>query len=76
MSFIVRSINIASREQALQEIALVGADAAGALLMAPKAVHRVVKVYGLAPKQANILKQEMLSKGGEVAVAKIGRAHV
>ena len=70
MSFIVRSINIASREQALQEIALVGADAAGALLMAPKAVHRVVKVYGLMPKQANILKQEMLSKGGEVAVAR------
>jgi len=70
LSFTVRYISIDSRKQAFQEIALIGADAAGAGLMAPKAVHRVLKVYGLSPKQANILKQEMLSKGGEAAVAR------
>jgi len=38
--------------------------------MAPKAVHRVLKVTGLEPRQANIIKQEMLSRGGEAAVAR------
>lgn len=47
-----------------------GADQAGCRLMAPKAVHRVLKISGLTPVQANILKQEMLAKGGEAAVAR------
>lgn len=38
--------------------------------MAPKAVFRVIKVSGLKPVQANILKQEMLAKGGEAAVSR------
>ncbi|MCL6557937.1 MAG: dihydropteroate synthase, partial [Firmicutes bacterium] len=38
--------------------------------MAPKAVFRVIKVSGLKPAQANILKQEMLAKGGEAAVSR------
>lgn len=38
--------------------------------MAPKAVHRLVMLEGLLPKQANIIKQEMLSKGGEAAVSR------
>ncbi len=38
--------------------------------MTPKAVHRVLKITDLSPKQANIIKQEMLSRGGETAVAR------
>src|SRR3989304_9878134 len=38
--------------------------------MAPKHFHYNLKVEGLAPAQANILKQEMLSIGGEAAVAR------
>lgn len=70
MAFRVRNLDITSREQALYEIALTGADLAGVKYMAPKAVHRVLKVYDLKPRQANILKQEMLSKGGEAAVTR------
>jgi dihydropteroate synthase len=66
----VRNIEIKNRAQALEEIAAVGADQAGCRLMAPKAVHRVLKISGLTPVQANILKQEMLAKGGEAAVAR------
>lgn len=38
--------------------------------MAPKGVYRILKVTGLTPVQANILKQEMLAKGAEAAVAR------
>ncbi|MFZ5633959.1 MAG: dihydropteroate synthase [Bacillota bacterium] len=52
----------------MREIAAVGADQAGVRWLAPKAVHRVLKITGLSPKQANIIKQEMLGKGGDAAV--------
>lgn len=57
-------------DQAREEINAVGSDELGAKLMAPKAVHRVIKLTGLNPKQANIVKQEMLAKGGDAAVAR------
>ncbi|MBC7105727.1 MAG: dihydropteroate synthase, partial [Firmicutes bacterium] len=66
----VRHLRITERRAALEAIREVGADAAGCAIMAPKAVHRVLKVYGLTPRQANILKQEMLARGGEAAVAR------
>jgi dihydropteroate synthase len=37
--------------------------------MALKAVYRLVKFEAIEPKTANIIKQEMLSRGGDVAVA-------
>jgi dihydropteroate synthase len=46
----------------------IGVSKKGAALMAPKGVFRVIKVSGLPAAQANIVKQEMLSKGGEAAV--------
>jgi hypothetical protein len=45
-----------------------GCYPAGADIMAAKAEFLVVRVNGLLPQAANILKQEMLAKGGEVAV--------
>lgn len=51
------------------EMDLVGVDEIGKKLMMPKAVHRVAKVEGLTPKAANVLKQEMLARGGDAAVA-------
>ena len=65
----VRNLKIKNKAQALAEIARLGADEQGCRLMAPKAVHRVLKISGLNPVQANILKQEMLARGGEAAVA-------
>ncbi|MCL5058004.1 MAG: dihydropteroate synthase [Actinobacteria bacterium] len=66
----VRNLVISSREQAVREILAVGADPAGSRWMAPKAVHRALKITGLSPKQANIIKQEMLGKGGDAAVSR------
>lgn len=68
MAIRVYSIVIENKEQAMRAIASVGADQPGCSWMAPKAVHRLVMLEGIKPKQANIIKQEMLSKGGEAAV--------
>jgi len=65
----VRIIEIADRSGAERELRAVGCDPAGVRLMAPKSVFRVVKAAGLRPAAANILKQEMLSFGGEAATA-------
>ncbi|HOB35072.1 MAG: hypothetical protein GX090_00975 [Firmicutes bacterium] len=62
-------LDIPDLETAAAEIARVGASPVSVKIMAPKAVFRVIKVYGLRPGAANMLKQEMLSKGGEAAVA-------
>ncbi|RYD02823.1 hypothetical protein N752_22680 [Desulforamulus aquiferis] len=61
---------IPSLDHARKEIELIGSDPGGCSLMTPKAVHRVFKISGLNPKQANIVKQEMLARGGEAAVAR------
>ncbi|MEW6192515.1 MAG: dihydropteroate synthase [Bacillota bacterium] len=66
----MRVISIPNRTTAAAEIRAVGADEPGCRIMAPKAVFRVVKISGLTPVQANILKQEMLAKGGEAAVSR------
>ncbi|MGQ9824046.1 MAG: dihydropteroate synthase [Desulfotomaculales bacterium] len=65
----VRNLQVKNRSEALAEIRGIGAAEAGCRLMAPKAVHYVLKVSGLTPVQANILKQEMLARGGEAAIA-------
>ncbi|OPX84465.1 MAG: Dihydropteroate synthase [Pelotomaculum sp. PtaB.Bin104] len=69
MAIRVYSIEVKNKEHALRILTSVGADRAGCSWMAPKAVYRLVMLEGLKPKQANIIKQEMLGKGGEAAVA-------
>lgn len=61
-------LDIPDLKRAEAEIAGVGASPVSVKIMAPKAVFRVIKVYDLSAAAANILKQEMLSKGGEAAV--------
>lgn len=70
MAIRVYSIEISNKAEAFKKIAWVGADEAGSRYMALKAVHRLVMLEGVQPRQANIIKQEMLSKGGEAAVAR------
>jgi len=65
----IYSVMVDNKEEAYRAIASVGADKAGCMWMAPKAVHRLVMLDGVQPKQANIIKQEMLGKGGEAAVS-------
>lgn len=61
-------LQIETLAQAKEEIVKVGASPVSVNIMAPKAVFRVIKVTGVSATAANILKQEMLSKGGEAAV--------
>jgi len=58
--------NLSSAEAALLKV---GADPAGVKIMAPKSVFRVVKLKNVPSVAANILKQEILSYGGEAANA-------
>jgi len=45
-------------------------SSAGVEIMDKKGLFRVVRVTGLSLRAANILKQEMLSRGGEVAISR------
>lgn len=65
----VRAIKTEGSEKARKELSLIGSDKAGVNIMVSKAVHRVIKVEDISSKAAVILKQEMLSKGGEAAVS-------
>ncbi|UCE28441.1 MAG: dihydropteroate synthase [Candidatus Coatesbacteria bacterium] len=47
----------------------VGVNADGVRIMAPKAEFRTILVKGLSAGAANVVKQQMLSLGGEAAVA-------
>ncbi len=60
---------IESTETARQLMRELAVSPYGVHYMAPKLVFRVVRVNGISSKAANILKQDMLSIGGEVAVA-------
>jgi dihydropteroate synthase len=66
----VYSIMVDNKEEAFKTIASVGADPAGCRWMSPKAVYRLVMMDGVQPRQANIIKQELLGKGGEAAVSR------
>lgn len=56
--------------QIRKEMERIGASTPGVRIMAPKAAFRVMKVEGLSFAAANILKQEMLSRGGEVVTSR------
>ena len=64
----IRCLQINSTSEALQHLGKVGVDAAGMRLMEGKTLHLNLKVEGIDSRTANILKQEMLSLGGDAAV--------
>lgn len=70
MRFNIHNLSAADPTGVREELAKIGADSAGATLMEAKALHRLIKIYDLSPKQANIIKQEMLGKGGDAAVTR------
>ncbi len=61
----------ASDPQNLREIMQdIKVDSYGIKIMLPKAIHHLVRINSISCIAANILKQEMLSLGGDVAVAR------
>lgn len=65
-----RVIFINNLQEAREEIAKIGPDDDGLKLMTNKAVFYPIKVESIPGKAANILKQEMLSKGGDAAISR------
>jgi len=63
-----RVITIDSLAAAQKEIQTIGSDPGSIDIMAPKAVFKVVKLEAVVLQDAIIIKQDMLSLGGEVAI--------
>jgi dihydropteroate synthase len=65
---LIRYLNITNANEAIHQMKQVGVDPIGIKLMEGKTLHFNLKVEGIEPRTANLLKQEMLSLGGDVAV--------
>lgn len=66
----VRIININNVDEAAEAFAKIGVDPYGIAAMAEKTIHLNIFIDKQPCKVANIIKQEMLSVGGDAAVAR------
>jgi hypothetical protein len=62
-------LNLTTPTQAQTELTKIGVHPVGAQIMSLKAIHQLVKIENIDPKTANIAKQEMLARGGDIAVS-------
>lgn len=72
------AVFIQNKEEARRCLEAIGASSAGIEYMVPKAVFRCIKIKDMESRAANLIKQEMLAKGGEAAVARnaaLGQGH-
>ncbi|HEY3306917.1 MAG TPA: dihydropteroate synthase [Desulfuromonadaceae bacterium] len=69
-SFSIRLLDISTPNDAERELYRIKVDPTGVALMAAKMLTRCVHLGGINCGQANILKQELLALGGDVAVAR------
>jgi dihydropteroate synthase len=65
---LIRCLHITNAREAIHQMKKVGVDSTGVRLMEGKTLHFNLKVEGIEPRTANLLKQEMLALGGDVAV--------
>lgn len=65
-----RLLNISRQENVIEIMNNIGVDYRGVNIMAPKSQLRVIRLDGIPSLTANILKQDMLSLGGDVFVPK------
>ena len=63
-------IDIKTIEDAKEVIKEIGSDSESIDIMAPKAITKIIKLENVVLQDAIIIKQDMLSIGGEVAVPK------
>ena len=61
-------IDIKNLADAKKQIIDIGSDPASVDIMAPKMITRIIKLENVVLQDAIIIKQDMLSIGGEVAV--------
>jgi dihydropteroate synthase len=69
MSCSVRLLVVRSQAEAEKELAGINIDPFNIRNMAPKMVHRLVMLEGLTERAGTLLKHELLSLGGDVALA-------
>ncbi len=60
---------VRDEKDAASELQKIGTGPQGVEIMKAKAVYRIIKIDDLDMRAANILKQEILSRGGEAAVS-------
>ena len=63
-------LDVKTLKDAKAEIQKIGSDPQSIDIMAPKAISKVIKLEDVILQDAIIIKQDMLSIGGEVAVPK------
>jgi dihydropteroate synthase len=69
---LIRCLHITNAREAIHEMGKVGLDPTGMKLMKGKTLHYNLKIEGIDPRTANLLKQEMLSVGGDAALDRKG----
>ena len=63
-------IDVKTLQDAKEAIREIGSDPQSIDIMAPKAISKIIKLENIVLQDAIIIKQDMLSIGGEVAVPK------
>ena len=63
-------VDIQTLNEARSEIQNIGSDPKSIEIMAPKAISKVIRMENIVLQDAIIIKQDMLSIGGEVAIPK------
>jgi hypothetical protein len=66
---ITETLSFNNLNEAKKAFADISVNKVGIKIMALKAVFKVVRIRKVDPQTANIVKQEMLSRGGDVAVS-------
>lgn len=69
MACCIRVLSVKTHADAERELAGIGLDPFSIRNMQPKMLHRLLLLERIASRDANILRQELLSLGGDAAVA-------
>lgn len=70
MRYKTQKLEVRDIEEARELIRKIGCDPKSIDIMAPKAIFMVLSIENVHPVDAIIIKQDMLSAGGEVAIPK------
>jgi dihydropteroate synthase len=70
MKYKIRALDIKTEEEGLKEFKRIGASNTGSKIMVRKVFPLSLKIRGVSPLAANILKQEMLARGGDVVTSR------
>jgi len=67
---VLRIFEIESKKRAINKIGETGADERAYPYLYPKMIHLSIEIKDVRARDANIIKQEMLSKGGDASISR------